>query len=327
MKKLLSSILAVAALAGIQAFAQEEDSPSLLAQLREDTKCSLIPSSIKLSFDYKSRYLSDGRVINPQNMLFGSVDLAWDFATDGIYVGIWGANDLNRYNHGDRIEYEPEEFDYYIGYWYEFGGLGEYTGDAIKSICLDVSYTYWDYPSRCGWEGIGEQQNTFTIDVSAGLGVEAIAVKPGFKVNWDPENEKIYGNLYVSLGKDFEDAKWLSVGTRFDLFWGNGNYVKKAFGSTEFFGANDTRHRLYVDKGYDDIDKETFTTFIWTVSADFTPFADSDIKGLQSFTIGPFAQLVWALDHECRESWKTTKTDNSKSGLNTCYGISASYKF
>ncbi len=326
MKKLLSSIMAVAALAGIQAFAQEEDSPSLLAQLREDTKCSLIPSSIKLSLDYKSRYLSDGRVINPQNMLFGSVDFAWDFATDGIYIGIWGANDLNRYNHGggDRIDYEPEEFDYYIGYWYEWGDLGEHTGDAIKSICLDVSYTYWDYPSRTypkggnksrdSWYAIGEQQHTITVDVSAGLGVEAISVKPGFKVNWDPEMEKIYGNLYVSLGKDFEDAKWLSVGTRFDLFWGNGNYVKRAFPDAE-------------ERHWGDTDKETFTTFIWTVSADFTPFADSDFKGLKSFTIGPFAQLVWALDHECRQTWKTTKQANAKSGLNTCYGLSASYKF
>ena len=75
MKKLLSSIMAVAALAGIQAFAQEEDSPSLLAQLKENTKCSLIPTSIKLSLDYKSRYLSDGRVINPQNMLYTEEDI------------------------------------------------------------------------------------------------------------------------------------------------------------------------------------------------------------------------------------------------------------
>ena len=307
MKKLLSSIMAVAALAGIQAFAQEEDSPSLLAQLKENTKCSLVPSSIKLSLDYKSRYLSDGRVINPQNMLFGALDLAWDFETDGIYVGIWGANDLNRYNKDSGIKYEPEEFDYYIGYWYEFGGLGEYTGDAIKSICLDVSYTYWDYPSRAGWECVGEQQNTITVDVSAGLGVEAIAVKPGFKVNWDPENEKFYGDVYVALGKNFEDAKWVSLGTKFELFWGNGNY--------------------YV------LEHPQLTTFIWTVSADFTPFADSDIKGLKSFTIGPFAQLVWAVGSDTRDFWKErgdfkgAVNDNSKSGVNTCYGVSASFKF
>ncbi|MBQ7650250.1 MAG: hypothetical protein IJS15_04780, partial [Victivallales bacterium] len=65
MKKLLSSILAVAALVSIQTFAQEaEESPSLLAQIKEATKSSLVPTSIKLSLDYKSRYLSDGRVIN-----------------------------------------------------------------------------------------------------------------------------------------------------------------------------------------------------------------------------------------------------------------------
>ena len=311
MKKLLSSILAVAALVSIQTFAQEtEETPSLLAQLKESTKCSLIPTSIKLSLDYKSRYLSDGRVINPEQMLFGSIDLNWDFDNDGIYVGIWGANDLNDYNRADGIKYEPEEFDYYIGYWYEWGDLG----DAVKSVCLDVSYTYWDYPSRSGWECIGEQQNTITVDVSAKLGCDVVSVKPGVKVNWDPEIEKIYGDVYVALGKDFEDAKWISLGTKFELFWGNGNYVKRAFPDAE------GRH-------WGDSDKEALTTFIWTVGADFTPFNGDDNSALKSFTIGPFAQLVWAIDHECREAWKTTKQANSKSGVNTCYGISASYKF
>ncbi len=297
MKKLLSSILAVAALVSIQAFAQDEaaeESPSLLAQLKESTKCSIIPTSIKLSLDYKSRYLSDGRVINPKQMLFGEIDLYWDFTNDGVYAGIWGANDLNDYNRGSGIKYEPEEFDYYIGYWYEWGDLG----DVVKSVCVDVSYTYWDYPSRSGWECVGEQQNTFTVDVSAPLGVDAVSVKPGVKVNWDPENEKIYGDVYVGLGKSFEDCKCLSLGTKFELFWGNGNY--------------------YV------LDNPQLTTFIWTVNADVS---------VGNFTIGPFAQLVWAVGSDTRDFWKErgdfkgSINDNSKSGVNTCYGVSASFKF
>ncbi len=301
MKKLLSSIMAVAALVGVQAFAQEEaaeETPSLLAQIKEKTGCSLVPTNIKLSVDYKSRYLSDGRVINPKQMLFGAIDLAWDFDHDGIYVGIWGANDLNDYNRASGIKYEPEEFDYYIGYWYEWGNLG----DVVKSVCLDVSYTYWDYPSRSGWECVGEQQNTFTVDISAPLGVvDGLDIKPGTKVNWDPENEKFYGDVYLSLGKGFEDAEWLSLGTKFELFWGNGNY--------------------YV------LENPQLTTFIWTVSADFTPFKD------YAFTIGPFAQLVWAVGSDTRDFWKQRGdfegeiNDNSKSGVNTCYGVSASFKF
>lgn len=298
MKKLLTSIMAVAALTGIQAFAQEADEASFLGKLREDTKCSLIPSSVTINLEYKSRYLSDGRVINPQNMLFGSVDLAWDFATDGIYVGIWGANDLNRYNADSGIKYEPEEFDYYLGYWYEWGDLG----DAVKSICLDVSYTYWDYPSRTGWECVGEQQNTFTVDLSCKPGINALSVKPGVAVNWDPENEKIYGKLYVALGKDIEDVKGLSLGSKFELFWGNGHYVKNAFADAD---------------GSGDIDKETFTTFIWTVNASF---AVND-----NISFGPFAALSFAIDHECRDAWKTN--DNSKSGVNTLWGFGSTFKF
>lgn len=292
MKKLLTSIMAVVALAGIQAFAQEEEQ-TLLGSLRESTKCNLVPSSISLSFDYKSRYLSDGCVVNPQNMLFGSVDASWDFSdNDGLYIGIWGANDLNRYNHDSKVKYEFEEFDYYIGYWYSFG--------ENFPLTLDLSYTYWDYPSRTQWEGIGEQQNTIALDATFD-----VFLKPGITVSWDPENEKIYGKIHAFFGKTFEDVcKDLEFGTGLDLFWGNGQYCSAKF--------------IDVD-GTDDIDKETFTTLIWTVKA---TYAVTD-----KISFGPFAQLAWALDHECRDSWKTEGNANAKSGCNTCWGVSASIKF
>ena len=139
MKNFLKGAFAIAALAGTQVFAQEA-----APEMKEEKVCGLIPSEVSLTLEYKSRYISDGFVVNPQNMLFGSFDLSWDLTShDGIYVGIWGANDLNRYNADSKVKYEPEEFDYYIGYWYKFTDI-----PALESLKLDLSYTYWDYMSR-----------------------------------------------------------------------------------------------------------------------------------------------------------------------------------
>ena len=69
MKNFLKGAFAVAALAGAQVFAQEA-----APEVKEEKICGLIPDSISLSMQYKSRYISDGFVINPDSMLFGSFD-------------------------------------------------------------------------------------------------------------------------------------------------------------------------------------------------------------------------------------------------------------
>ncbi len=307
MKKILTGILAVAALSGIQAFAQD-DAPEMESKVYTGLK----PSEISVNTQFKSRYLSDGRVINPDYMLFGSVTLGWDLKDtedfcDGLYIGIWGANDLNRYNAGSGIKYEPEEFDYYIGYWYTL----KLESDNFENLNFDLSYTYWDYPSRTGWEYVGSQQNTIALDINTGIKNEKLdSLKPGVTINWDPENEKYYANIYVKAAdtfwtKDDEDEKkkqTLGWNSSLELMWGNSHYVDAAF--------------IDVD-GTNDIHKNTFTTLTWKAGLDYSP--------MKNMSIGPFVQLSFALDHECRDSWKLD--DNSKSGVNNLWGFGASFKF
>lgn len=292
MKNFVKSVFAVAALAGAQVFAQEA-----APEVKEEKICGLIPSSISLTVEYKSRYISDGFVVNPQNMLFGSFDLGWDLTShDGLYIGIWGANDLNRYNADSGVKYEPEEWDYYIGYWYEFGDI-----PAIESLTLDLSYTYWDYPSRTGWECKGEQQNTIALDITAGC-----ILKPGVTINWDPENEKLYFKLHAKYEYEIEDVKGLSFSTGLAMFWGNGNYVKCK-------GVCDVKDGIPVSRH----DHSAITTLIWDAALNY--------KVNDHFTFGPFASLNFAIDHDVRDTWKLN--DNSKSGCNTLWGIGGTLSF
>ena len=306
MKNFLKGAFAVAALAGAQIFAQEA-----APEVKEEKVCGLIPDSISLSMQYKSRYISDGFVVNPDNMLFGSFDLGWDLTShDGIYVGIWGANDLNRYNADEKVKYEPEEFDYYIGYWYEFGDI-----PGIESLTLDLSYTYWDYPSRTELEGIGEQQNTIALDITAGC-----LLKPGVTINWDPENEKLYFKLHVGYDYEVEDVKGLSFSTGLALFVGNGHYVagkgvKKSWIWDEGDGEDN-------EPGWADspAKRSAITTLIWEVALTY--------EVNEHFSFGPFASLNFALDHNVRETWQGYhKAVNSESGCNTLWGIGGKISF
>ena len=292
MKNFLKGVFAVAALAGAQIFAQEA-----APEVKEEKVCGLIPDEISFSMQYKSRYISDGFVVNPQNMLFGSLDLGWNLTShDGLYVGIWGANDLNRYNADSNVKYEPEEFDYYIGYWYEFGDI-----PGIESLTLDLSYTYWDYPSRTQWECVGEQQNTIALDITAGC-----LLKPGVTINWDPENEKLYFKLHVGYDYEVEDVKGLSLNTGLSLFIGNGHYVTGK-------GVLEWKDDMPVDVS----DRSAITTLIWDVGINY---ALND-----HISFGPFASLNFAIDHNVREDWKHDA--NSKSGCNTLWGFGGKIKF
>ncbi len=296
MKNFLKGAFAVAALAGAQIFAQEA-----VPEVKSEEKCMLIPS-ISLSMQYKSRYISDGFVVNPDNMLFGSLDLGWDFSSfGGLYVGIWGANDLNRFNADSKVKYEPEEFDYYIGYWYEWGDI-----PGIESLTFDLSYTYWDYPSRTEWACVGEQQNTIALDVTAGC-----AMKPGVTANWDPENEKLYFKLHVNYDYDFEEIKNLNFSTGLALFWGNHRYVA-AKGVSEWEDDN------YVGR----FKHTAITTLVWDVA--FTYSLNDNIS------FGPFASLSFAVDSDVRDTWKYDENKsvvNSKSGCNTLWGFGGKISF
>ena len=133
MKKLMFSLFAAMMLIGVQAMAQDATNEKPIWQ-----------PSVDISMSYSSRYISDGWVINPESMLFADINLTWDLKEfGGIYLGCWVANDWNDYNKDSRIDYEPEEWDYWVGYYYTLNDV-----PFVESLTFDLSYTYWDYPKR-----------------------------------------------------------------------------------------------------------------------------------------------------------------------------------
>lgn len=271
LKKMFGGLFAAAMLFSVTSFAAE--------------KGEWIPD-ISLKAQWASRYLSRGNVVNPESMTF------YDFSLSlkGLYAGIWIANDQNDYNRDSRIDYEPEEIDYYIGYGYTFEEL-----PVINSLSLDFCYTYWDYPERSGWPSVGEQQHELALGANLG-----VFLNPGVKICWDPENEKWYGNFNVSYDYNFKDlgAEIVTLNTGLQLWWGNNAY----------FFLND-RHDNDI----------AFTTLCWNTSI--------DIAICENVTFGPFATLAWALDPAYRESWKGAGNANSADGLNTLWGVQLSLSF
>ena len=129
MKKLMFSLFAAMMLIGVQAMAQDATNEKPIWQ-----------PSVDLSLSYSSRYISDGWVINPESMIFGDINLTWDFNEfGGIYIGTWFANDWNDYNEGAHVPGdglggvvgEPEEIDYYFGYGHTFEELDVIQNSAV----------------------------------------------------------------------------------------------------------------------------------------------------------------------------------------------------
>lgn len=276
-KKLMCGLVAMAMLAGSQVFAQEA----------ADEKDPWIPS-LDFSVKYASRYLSKGKVVNPESMLFGDLSVG----LQGFYAGVWVANDWNDYNKADGggVAYEPEEIDYYFGYSYDYVWDEE---ASVKGISLDLCLTYWDYPKRLHWQSVGEQQWEYAF--SANLDT---LLSPGFSLRWDPENEKWYGDFNVAWDYNFKDfdAEFVTFNTGLNLWWGN--------------------HRFYANPGSGkDI---TFTTLCWDNSFDFAV--------CDHVTVSIFQEFAWALNHNYRDSWKGYDP-NAKRGMNTLWGVKLAFSF
>ena len=166
MKKLMFSLFAAMMLIGVQAIAQDATNEKPIWR-----------PAVDISMSYSSRYISDGWVINPESMLFADINLTWDFNEfGGIYIGTWVANDWNDYNRDSRIDYEPEEWDYWIGYYYTLSDV-----PVVDSLTFDLSYTYWDYPKRTQWPAPGETERNVALDISTG----DFAITDGLDLFWN----------------------------------------------------------------------------------------------------------------------------------------------
>ena len=296
MKKLMFSLFAAMMLIGVQAMAQDAAA---------DEKPVWQPS-VSLNLSYSSRYMSDGKIINPKSMLFGDINLTWDFKeAGGIYIGTWVANDWNDYNKNDRIDYEPEEWDYWIGYYYTLNDV-----PFVDSLTFDLSYTYWDYPKRTGWPAPGETERKVVLDISTGdfAITEDFTWHPGIYFGWDHENDEWQVKLYAKSTYKISDK--LSFNNSLDLFWFNARWM---------CGGYDGAHHPKAD-AY----KNGFYTLVWSIDLSY---AINDY-----ISVGPFAKLSCVLDHDYRETWKDKDNPyyaraNSKSGVNNLWGVQLSINF
>ncbi len=281
MKKKIFGMIAVAMLIGLQVRAQEVEVKA--------EKDAWIPT-ISLQVDYQARYMSKGKVVNPESMIFGDANLSWDF---GFYAGIWVAHDWNDTNKEIGIAYEPEEIDWYIGYAYKFEEV-----PGINSLEIDLCYTYWDYPKRAGdvLHNRWEQNRELSLKLTTGL-----RFKPGIWVACDHENDKWYAKLFAS--HEYEIIEKLTLTNKGELYWGNGRYN----GGT-YPGDRQLDHY-----------KNALSTFVWTVNLDYA--ITENIK------FGPLMQMAWALDHDVRESWKGPNNFNSKNGCNILWGFKVAAEF
>ena len=310
MKKLMFSLFAAMMLIGVQAMAQDAT----------NEKPVWMPS-ISLTFEYASRYMSDGKIVNPESMLFGDISLGWDFKEfGGIYVGTWVANDWNDWNEGDKVQYEPEEIDYYIGYYYTLNDV-----PVVESLTFDLSYAYWDYPKRTKWPSPGETERKVVLDISTAdfaIG-EAFTWHPGFYVGWDHENDEWQAKPYVKSSYKVMDK--LTFNNSLELFWFNARWMcgggKGAHHTKVVYDDNGEIEKVYP-KG--DAYKNGFYTLVFG--------ADLTYQITENISFGPFAKLAWVLDHDYRETWKDKDNPyyseaNSKSGMNTLWGVKLSISF
>ena len=295
MKKLMFSLFAAMMLIGVQAMAQDAT----------NEKPAWLPS-VDISFSYGSRYMSDGKIINPESMLFGDINLTWDFKElGGIYLGTWFANDWNDWNEDSKVQYEPEEWDYWVGYYYTLGDV-----PVVESLTFDLSYTYWDYPKRTKWPAPGETERKVVLDISTAdfaIG-EAFTWHPGFYIGWDHENDEWQAKPYVKSSYKVMDN--LTLNNSLELFWFNARWM---------CGGYDGTHHPKAD-AY----KNGFYTLVFG--------ADLTYQITENISFGPFAKLAWVLDHDYRETWKDKDNPyyseaNSKSGMNTLWGVKLSISF
>ena len=267
-KKVMCGFVGTAMLIGAQVFAQDA---APVAQKQNEWK-----PSIEFKLEYASRYMSKGKVCNPDRMIFSDLYIG----LKDFYVGAWVANDLTDYNEGSGIAYEPEEWDYYFGYATEISDL-----PIINSLTIDGSFTYFDYPTRSGWDKSSTEQE-LAIKLTTGL-----FLNPGILVAWDYENDMWWAKTFVNykypLTQVFEN---LAFKTGAELLWGN----------TRFNGG------LHDE---DDTYKNALTALVWNVEFNY------DIT--ENFSCGPFGQVAWALDHDIREAWK----DGDGSSCNMLWGF------
>lgn len=282
-KKLFCGLAGAAVLLGAQVFAQDATTaPGTTPAL--ETETSFIPY-LSATVEYASRYMSKGEIVNPERVVFN------DFYAElfGFYVELWTATDLTDYNEGDRIDYEPEELDYIFGYNYTFEDI-----PIINSLKVDLNFTYFDYPSRSGWDKACTEQ-----EIALKLVTDIPYIAPGFMTAVDYEDDIWWAEFFISNNYTFDNiTEDLALNNKLEMFWGNSRFNG---------GLHDVGQDTY---------KSAITTIVWSVDLTY------NLNKYVSF--GPFGQIAWAINHDIREDYKASSSNNA---CNMLWGLRLSAEF
>ena len=291
MKKFAAFLMMLTLVASFSVFAQEApeapEAPETPAVEAEESS-AWIPS-LELSATWGSKYMCDGKVVNPNAMTF----LDAFMTLNGFYVDLWAAMDMSHWNRPDGgsyaykndRQYRAEEVDYVIGYAYTFEDLL-----PISPLTIDVAYKYFQYP-RAYFDH--DEPLDMTIYLDNLLGEESkYTLGTGVTFRYDLNWYTWYGWYDVTLGTSITDK--LSAKVSAKVFWGTKNKMRQAYGLNR-----DVISSLEV-KG------------------------DLSYQVCENITLGAFVDCGWALDHEIRQAWKDDSINNEE---HFRFGMSLAYAF
>jgi hypothetical protein len=250
--------------------------------------------SFALSLKYASRYMSKAKVFDTRSVMQGDFSATWY----GFTAGIWGNYDFTDDGSlGRWSDNQVEEWDYYLNY--------EYTIEDVPGlddgITLGFGWIYYDYRHtghrmgkslRRGWGWTDDNE----INASVSFGC---LLSPTFTVNHEYEKDW----TWCSFGGSYEYAinenlTWKLGGT---FYWGSTKYI----GYMDMAGDKPAR-------------KNALFSFVADTSLDYA------IN--KNFSVGPFMQGGWILDHDYREA--VLRSDNgSFSTFNFVWGFGANVNF
>ena len=293
MKKLsfCLSFLALLALVGV-AFAQE---------VAEESNFNWKPD-LALTLDWQSRYVSKGKVVNPDPIASVNVNVS----LKGFYLNFWAPFDMTGYNNAVNLgngvkvpytndrRYRAEEVDYQIGYAYtiDADNLG-----GLSDLTIDFSWNYWQYPRQnFNWDGSHYHDEPLALvvsldnvldkdsDFSLGFGTEAC---------YDLKNYLWWGKVYGDLGYAVNEQ--ISVGLKNTWYWG-GESFNKANGQGRHDAVNAAELKLYASYAL-----------------------------TENISLGAYFAGAWALNPTTREAWDASCPDNRRQ--NFWGGVSIDFCF
>ena len=292
MKKLTAFLMMLALVASFSVMAQEAPATEEAAPaLETEETCDWRPF-VSLSADWATKYMCDGKVVNPNAMVFldAFVELK------GFYVDLWAAMDMSHYNRPDGgsfsykndRQYRAEEIDYVIGYNHTFDIFD------FSPVKFDIAYKYFQYP-RAYFDHDEPLDTTIALtnilqsfqdeDAKDAL---SIGVTWRYDLNW-------YTNYFwfdTTYSRQLTDKLSASISGK--LYWGTKSKMRAVYG----------------------LNRDVISSF--------------QLKGALNYaltenvSVGAWVDCGWAVDHEIRDAWKASDINNEE---NFRTGVNVSFCF